>query len=338
MQRLDADSLAPLLRRAALLGAHESPTLEEAGDGNINWVRRVRLDGGRTFIVKHARDTLERFPSTPPIRSACASKRPTWRRRGRWTSTPFCRACCTSTPPTTSWSSRISAPRRVWMRRCCAATTTGAPLATLARFLGRVHAATAGRDLQARFANEQMRRLHGDHIFHLPFRPNDFPLAPPLRAAAESLWNDGELRRIADAAYARYLEPRGALVHADVQGSNVLLAADGPKLLDAEIAHVGDPAFDTGTLIAHVRLPALARGQEEAARRTIAAVWRAYAEAHAGAVPAFAAAARYAGIEMLRRTIGAARAAATAAADDAAALAILARAVEWIRDPPPSPD
>jgi len=49
----------------------------------------------------------------------------------------------------------------------------------------------------------------------------------------------------------------------------------------------------------------------------------------------FSAVARYAGIEMLRRTIGAARVAAVET--PAAGLAVLADAVAWLRHPPAAP-
>src|SRR5262249_20548023 len=158
-----------------------------------------------------------------------------------------------------------------------------------------------------RFANDEMRRLHGDHIFALPFRPNDFPLPPALRAAAKAVWADGGLVAIADRAYARYLAPTGALVHGDVQAGNVLLAARRPVLLDAEIAHVGDPASAVGTLAAHVVLAATGRGAAALAAPAVAAIWRAYASANASALrPSVRDAACYAAIEVLRRTIGAA--------------------------------
>ena len=35
--------------------------VEPVGDGNINWVRRVR-SAGSSWVVKQARPTLERFP------------------------------------------------------------------------------------------------------------------------------------------------------------------------------------------------------------------------------------------------------------------------------------
>ncbi len=139
---------------------------------------------------------------------------------------------------------------------------------------------------------------------------------------------------IADACHRRYLEPRGALLHGDVQPGNVLLAVRGPCLLDAEIAHVGDPAFDVGTLLGHVVLAGLARGRSGAALAPAERLWSAY-EAGRSDPPLFSEVARYAGLEMMRRTVGAARVALVER--DEAALAVLAAAVDMIRKPPDRP-
>jgi 5-methylthioribose kinase len=208
-------------------------------------------------------------------------------------------------------------------------------LRRLGAFLGAVHLGTLDADLAERFQNDGMRRLHGDHTFSLPYRDNDFPLSPPLRERAESLWRDARLVETIDEAYARYLTPEGVLVHGDVQGANVLLAERGPVLLDAEIAHVGDPAFDVGSLVAHVLLPAVARGEPRAAEAPLRALWSAYERCAGGAAPGYAAVARYAGIEMLRRTIGAARVACVA--EDACALAVVEAGVALVRSPPDAP-
>jgi 5-methylthioribose kinase len=158
------------------------------------------------------------------------------------------------------------------------------------------------------FQNDDMRRLHGEHIFHLPFAPNDFPLEEGVQARARRVQENARLVDIATASYERYLEPRGALLHADPQAGNVLLLEGWPKLLDPEIAHVGDPAFDVGTLLAHVWMPPLGNDAAASPRAIADRLWRAYVDAHAGIEPpTFAAAARYAGIEIMRRTIGAAR-------------------------------
>jgi 5-methylthioribose kinase len=176
----------------------------------------------------------------------------------------------------------------------------------LAGFLASVHGATSDPDLADRFDNDGMRRLHGDHIFALPFGDADFGLATEVEARAAGL-KTPDFRTLAQAAYDRYLEPRGALVHGDVQAGNVLLPPDGPKLLDAEIAHVGDPAFDVGTLVAHLALPGVARRAAAEALPAVDATWRAYVAERGADAPTFAEVARYAGLEVLRRTVGAAR-------------------------------
>jgi 5-methylthioribose kinase len=158
-----------------------------------------------------------------------------------------------------------------------------------------------------------MRRLHGDHIFVLPYSANEFPLPPAVRARAEEIWRAGEVGAIATDAYRDYLDRKDALVHADVQAGNVLLAARGAVLLDAEIAHAGDPAFDLGTLFAHLRMPSVTRGSAPRPEAAIERAWRAYRAANAPADTGFERRVeRYAALEMLRRTIGAARVAAVA--------------------------
>jgi 5-methylthioribose kinase len=175
-----------------------------------------------------------------------------------------------------------------------------------------------------------MQRLHGDHIFALPYQVNDFALPPRTAARAATLRADGALCDRAERAYQHYLTPVGALIHGDVQAGNILLPEGGVKLLDAEIAHVGDPAFDIGMLLAHALLPAVAAGRAASMRATASSCWRAYAAAHAApALPELAEVLCYAGLELLRRTIGAARV--PAVADDEAGLRVIDAGIELVR-------
>jgi 5-methylthioribose kinase len=166
----------------------------------------------------------------------------------------------------------------------------------------------------------------------LPFAENDFKLPPRTAERAAGLRRDTALCEAAERAYARYLTPEGALVHADVQAGNILLHEQGPKLLDAEIAHVGDPAFDLGTLLAHLLIPAAADGRRAQALPALEACWLAYRRAHGQpGLPALAGALRYAGLELLRRTVGAARVAAVA--DDEAGLRVIDAGLALVRTP-----
>ena len=46
-----------------MISPEETAEVEPAGEGNINWVRRVRVRGrSASWVVKQARPALERFP------------------------------------------------------------------------------------------------------------------------------------------------------------------------------------------------------------------------------------------------------------------------------------
>ena len=127
-------------------------------------------------------------------------------------------------------------------------------------------------------------------------------------------------------------------MHGDVQAGNVLLLpGGGAKLLDAEIAHVGDPAFDVGLLLAHVLLAALARGTLDAAAAAVRAhLVRLRARARRRARRRSPTSHATPASRCMRRTIGAARVAAVQ--DTTTALAAVDLACTLIRTPPGSPD
>jgi len=329
---LTAGSLPDYLKSKGFLTQDEPVSVEKVGDGNINWVRRVRAGAG-SFVVKQARPALERFPEYRVSTERIAFEARFYETVARFDRAGVCPRVVGFDP-----AQRVLVLEDLGdVERLDAALARGAdvlPAATrLARFLGEVHRGTADGGLAEAFANTEMQRLHGDHIFHLPYRENDFPLSPRVAERAAALRGDAQLVATIDAAYARYREPRGCLLHGDVQPANVLLPADGPRLLDAEIAHVGDPAFDVGQLLGHLLLPAAARGRADAALPAVAETWRAYRDAWSGAPPfALDEAARHGGIELLRRTVGAARV--PAVATDDASLAVIDAGLSWIRQAP----
>ena len=100
--------------------------------------------------------------------------------------------------------------------------------------LGRLHAATAGdTEIAAAFGDYEAFRLlrldpyYGTVMQRLP------QLAPALAPLVE------ELR-----------SARVCLVHGDYAPKNMLLGRDGAWLLDAEVAHVGNPVFDLAFFLA----------------------------------------------------------------------------------------
>ncbi len=332
--RLSESNVFAYLRGVGLLTQGEEARVEEAGEGNINWVRRVRGQAAGSFVLKQARPALERFPEYTVSTERIIFEARYYELTERFDQDGV-RPRVLHFDPVERILVLEDLGHAERLDHALARGGDVAPaLGLLAGFLGAVHAGTRNPDLAARFANDDMRRLHGEHIFVLPYRENDFPLPAGLRESAREIWCDHTLVNAIGAAHARYLEPLGALVHGDVQPSNVLLDGQRPVLLDAEIAHVGDPAFDVGTLLAHVLLADCARPGAQAGR-LITGIWSAYSASHPDGAPSFADAARYAGIEMLRRTIGAARVAAVA--DESAALRAIALGRSLTTRPPDGP-
>ncbi len=327
--RLSDRNLPEYLASLGVFGPDQELQVEAAGDGNINWVRRASVPGGTSYIVKQARPALEKFPEYEVTTERLVLEA---RYLERARPVDEDRVC----PEVVVFDS----DQRVLVFEDLGAATrldealaegrdVSAAMQTVARFLSRVHRATEGdAELPASFANDAMRRLHGDHIFVLPYE-EEFPAPPATARRAAELRGDRELAAIARRAYDAYLRPTGPLVHADVQAGNLLLHSSGPKLLDAEIAHAGDPAFDVGTLLAHLALPAAAQGTPEDSAPLLRAVWSAYRDERGTGAPAASDVLRYAGLELIRRTIGAARV--RFVEEDDAGLAVLDLGLRWAR-------
>lgn len=111
--------------------------------------------------------------------------------------------------------------------------------------LGRIHAATAGRDdIRARFDTDEM---------FYPLRPEPYLIAtstrhPDLAARLRALSDD-------------LMRTKKALVHGDVSPKNILAGPRGPVLIDAECAWYGDPAFDLAFVLNHLLLKCIWRPQ-----------------------------------------------------------------------------
>jgi 5-methylthioribose kinase len=78
------------------------------------------------------------------------------------------------------------------------------------------------------------------------------------------------------------LATRSCLVHGDFSPKNVLVGADAIWVLDFEVAHVGDPAFDLGFMLNHLLLKSIHRPADAERYHACA---HAFLTAYAGAMP-----------------------------------------------------
>ena len=129
----------------------------------------------------------------------------------------------------------------VWKSLLADGKTDTAFAARVGETLGRIHAATAGRDDVAHdFANQvQFRALRIDaYLLHTAEKHPD--VAKPIKAMAQSV-----------------TQARIALMHGDVSPKNILSGPEGPVFLDAETCCYGDPAFDLAFCLNHLLLKAV---------------------------------------------------------------------------------
>ncbi len=135
-------------------------------------------------------------------------------------------------------------------------------------------------------------RSRGDGSLAVAFADREYFLslrvAPYLRTTAE---RRPELRAAIRRHEERLLATTVCLVHGDYSPKNLLVSAADPAeviLLDHEVAHWGDPAFDLAFCLTHLHLKAVAFPRRAAGYLGLArALWQAYlAAAQPGAAAA----------------------------------------------------
>jgi 5-methylthioribose kinase len=130
------------------------------------------------------------------------------------------------------------------------------------RLLGRIHARTAGSlDLATAFDD----RSFFDELRIDPYLRTLMPRHPDLARSIAALVEE-------------HLATRVCLVHGDYSPKNLLVAPDGNLiLLDHEVAHWGNPAFDIAFVLNHLCLKSLKfLGRADAYLAAARATWAAY--------------------------------------------------------------
>ncbi len=158
----------------------------------------------------------------------------------------------------------VPQPHANWKALLLAGGLAGRHVLAFGRLLGAIHRQSSERlaELTPDFPNH-------DFFESLRLEPYYRYTAGQLPAAAEFL------NSLIDETLARRL----ALVHGDYSPKNILIHADQLILLDHEVAHLGDPAFDVGFSLTHLlskahHLPA----QRAAFGQAAEAYWAAYTQ------------------------------------------------------------
>ena len=149
----------------------------------------------------------------------------------------------------------------VWKRELLAGVARVDVAASCGSLLGALHAKTwHDPDLACRLDDRQFfDDLRLDPYYRQIARVND-DLKPAIELLIDSV-----------------LQNRHCLVHGDFSPKNLLVYQDRLMLIDFEVGHYGDPAFDIGFFLSHLMLKAFLHAQyEQSYFDLIALFWRSY--------------------------------------------------------------
>lgn len=254
------DEALTLLRRAGLAGAAETPRARALSGGVSSDIWRVELARG-PICVKRA---------LPRLRVTQLWEAPIERNRYERLWMEAARRAAPGSAPRILANDDaaglfamqcIDAP--LWKEELRQGRADPGFAAQVGGTLGRIHAATAGReDVAQRFAT--------DAIFYA-IRLEPYLVATGKKHPDLQL----EFRRLVEETARGHI----ALVHGDVSPKNILAGPRGPVFLDAECAWYGDPAFDLAFCLNHLLLKCLwVPGAQRGFLQCFDALARAYLE------------------------------------------------------------
>lgn len=238
---LKPDSLGPLLRRHGFLEEGEHYQAHALGGGVSNIVLRVETPG-QTLVIKQ---------SLPQLRVEMpwyADRDRIWRERGYL---EFVARLLPANVPTVLFAepelyvlamTAVPDDATLWKQALLAGECDLAVVERAARLLARIHSET----WQSPRVAEQFGG--GRHFEQLR-------VDPYLRTIAR---RHTDLAEVIHEIIAHLLAHPSALVHGDYSPKNMFVKPDGDLvILDAEVAHWGDPTFDVAFCLNHLLLKAV---------------------------------------------------------------------------------
>lgn len=304
----------------------DAPTVQRAGDGNMNFVARVKA-GDESVILKQSRPWVEKYPSIEAPAGRIMTEIAFYEEIAGDDRLAEGMPRLIFPDPSNLvavFEDLGDAPdyTSIYGRGQDGANLEPdalmSDLRDLLRWLGALHDHEIA-DTPGRFENRAMRDLNHAHIFEIPLDPNNGvdldAITPGLDSPASRLRSDDAYREAVAELGRMYLSDGDTLLHGDYYPGSWVRSEDGPKVIDPEFAFRGRPEFDVGICRAHLLLAGMSTNELEDA-------FDAY-EAAAGidlsVVDGFA------GTEIMRRLIGVAQLPLDRSAADKEALLSLSR-------------
>ena len=322
-----------LCSRHAEIGIFEPDTkfrVEEIGDGNLNTVYRVS-DTARpecSIVLKYAPPYIKVLGPDYPL----STERLTYESRAL---DVYNRLVSGTSPARYNFDAEAAViamedlrNARVLRADLIAGTVDIAIAEQIGRFMGIMHSQTyvdnvdreTAQHYKRQFANTTMQSITADYVFTFPYTEHETNFwTPGLASDVQQLKTDTDFLRQAAHLKQIFLTAQQGVTHGDLHTGSVLLQNDTAKVIDAEFAFYGPVGFDLGLYWANYLLSYFSHQDtlsvQSALKTAIRQTWRTYT-AEFKMVDAwlkartlqniFHDAVGFAGLEMLRRLIGAA--------------------------------
>jgi len=197
----------------------------------------------------------------------------------------------------------------------------------IGKFMGSIHSQTYINNLENSeidkyrqdFANTVMQSITADYVFTFPFMEHETNFyTDGLETTVDQLKSDESFRQQADTLKSIFLEVQRGVTHGDLHTGSIMVNGENAKVIDSEFAFYGPVAFDIGLFWANYLLSYYSHTDDIKTQSQIVAAiirsWETYTETFMMDKSLksrtlhmiFSEAVGFAGMEMLRRVIGAA--------------------------------
>ena len=253
-------ALEGYLREEGWIGdAEKVLKTEKPGEGNMNFVLRVRTNRG-SFIVKQARPWVEKYPQldAPINRIYTEAQFYTLVQQNEVLSRYTPQLLATDLDNYLIKVEDLGEGAdfsHVYQKD---QDFTQEELQSLVLFLQELHQDDFSTAVASYPKNQALKALNHEHIFNFPYRPDNGmdlnAIQAGLHDLAVPIYEDRTLRDTISALGQRYLGEGSHLIHGDYYPGSWLRVNGEVKVIDPEFSYFGLAEFDLGVFLAHLRM------------------------------------------------------------------------------------
>ncbi len=240
----------------------ENESLEAAsipGAGNMNYTLRLHTNQ-RTFIIKQAREYVEKYPQVPAPRERAIIEGQFYRfvQKNDLLKSFMPSLLGTDSENTILLLEDLGSSSDYTYLYKKGFDIAIEDLMLLCKFAVQLHHSFTHTETAQRISNRAMRQLNAEHIFNFPLmEDNGFDLdtiLPGLQEISMSYKTDKKLKQQAQLLSKTYLDDGPCLLHGDYYPGSWLKTSGGVKIIDPEFGFFGPPEFDLSVMIAHLKM------------------------------------------------------------------------------------